>query len=185
MPDKKTSWIRFSVGWILCFLVRLLPFRPPNIEPVLAFQMPFAKNFGYLPGFVFAFFNIILYDLLTAGLGPWTFITAVAYGLIGIWAARFFRRRTGTRIQYASFAIWSTLFYDAATGLTLGPIFFGQSFLAALVGQVPFTALHLLGNVGFALILSPLVDKWLSAPEFSPKLWINHLPGRAPESTIR
>ena len=91
----KINWIKFGIGWVLCFFIRMLPFRPPNIEPVLAFQMPFAKRYGYFIGFVFAFLNIIFYDLLTAGLGPWTFITAVAYGSLGLWAAYFFRQRKG------------------------------------------------------------------------------------------
>jgi len=50
------------------------------------------------------------------------------------------------------------------TGLTLGPLFFNQPFAIALAGQVPFTALHLLGNVGLAFFVSPLVNKWISTP---------------------
>jgi hypothetical protein len=50
-----------------------------------------------------------------------------------------------------------TLFFDAVTGLTVGPIFFHQSFIASMVGQIPFTALHLIGNIAFAIILSPAI----------------------------
>ena len=54
-----------------------------------------------------------------------------------------------------------TLFYDAVTGLTIGPLFFHQSFIVSLVGQIPFTVLHLLGNVSFAIVLSPMIERWL------------------------
>lgn len=48
--------------------------------------------------------------------------------------------------------------YDILTGLTVGPLFFQQPFLQALMGQIPFTVLHLSGNVTLALILSPIID---------------------------
>jgi predicted membrane protein len=47
------------------------------------------------------------------------------------------------------------------TGLTVGPIFFHQSFFASLVGQIPFTVLHLVSNIVFAFALSPLIYNFL------------------------
>jgi hypothetical protein len=52
-----------------------------------------------------------------------------------------------------------TLFFDAVTGLSIGPLFFNQSFQGALWGQIPFTLWHLMGNISFALILSPAIYK--------------------------
>jgi hypothetical protein len=59
------------------------------------------------------------------------------------------------------FAIVGTLFFDAVTGLTVGPMFFHQSFISTFVEQIPFTALHLLGNVTFAIILSPAIYNFM------------------------
>ena len=33
--------------------------------------------------------------------------------------------------------------------------------MEALIGQIPFTALHLLGNVSFALVLSPAIYNFI------------------------
>jgi hypothetical protein len=93
---------------------------------------------------------------------------------VGLGAQFYFKNRSG-RKHYAIYAIMATLLYDAITGLTIGPLFFHQSFMVSLVGQIPFTALHLLGNVSFAIVLSPVIEKWLvkeekSALSVSPKV---------------
>ena len=123
--------------------------------------MPFSKKYGGLVGFSFAFLSIVLYDLITAKLGMWTFVTAGTYGVLGLWAYFFFRNRKMQKLNYVKFAIIGTLFFDAVTGLSIGPLFFGQSFSEAFFGQIPFTAMHLLGNVSFAIILSPLIYRFI------------------------
>ena len=155
----KKNWIRYILGFIGVLIIRLVPFRAPNIEPVLAAQMPFSKVFGVLPAFLFGSLSIIVYDLLTSGLGIWTIVTAVIYGLLGVVSFYFFKNRSGWK-NYAIFAFIATIVYDAITGLTIGPIFFGQSIMAAAIGQIPFTAMHLLGNVSFAIVLSPVIEMW-------------------------
>ena len=54
---------------------------------------------------------------------------------------------------------------QAVTGLTIGPLLFHQSFIVSLIGQIPFTLLHLLGNVSFAIVLSPAIERWLVKEE--------------------
>ena len=154
---------KFFAGWLLVFLVRLISFRPANIEPVLTAQMPFSKRCGAAAGFCFAFANMVIYDLFTSGIGVWTWVTAFAYGLLGILAALFFKNRESSALNYSLFAVGGTILYDALTGLTIGPIFFGQPFMAALIGQIPFTARHLLGNTIFAALISPALYRWVAA----------------------
>ncbi len=155
MEIYKKNWFKYTIGFVVCLLVRLIPFRPPNIEPILATQMPFARVYGGFAGFFFGFLSIIVFDLLTSGLGMWSFITAVAYGLLGLWAVVYFKNKKIGMWSYAKFAVMGTILYDAITGLSVGPLLFHQSFYTALVGQIPFTLLHLVGNVAFALVLSP------------------------------
>lgn len=171
---QKTSFdvVKMAVGWILSFVLRLIPFRPPNIEPVLAVQMPFTKRFGFVAGFLFAFINIVLFDVVTSELGLWTLITAVAYGLLALFTRWYFKNRKSSALNYAVHAIFATLIYDALTGLTIGPLFFNQSFMSALSGQVIFTVYHLLGNIVLAAILSPLIYRFLVA---NPKVSFNYL----------
>lgn len=158
MPMQNTyakNWFKFALGFVVCLLIRFIPFRPPNIEPILATQMPFSKAYGPVAGFAFAFWSVVIFDLIVGKVGVWTFITALAYGLLGLWASFYFKNKKNSTWNYAKFAVMGTLAFDIVTGLSVGPLFFGQSFMSALVGQIPFTAWHLLGNVAFALVLSP------------------------------
>ena len=165
MPNNnfgyKKNWLKFVIGFFICLLVRIIPFRPPNIEPILATQMPFSKAYGPSAGFLFAFASIILYDLLTGTLGRWSFITSVTYGILGIAGALYFKNRKPNSWNFAKFAVVGTLFFDAATGLTVGPLFFSQPFSEAFFGQIPFTLWHLLGNIPFALVLSPALYRYV------------------------
>jgi len=76
-------------------------------------------------------------------------------------------------MDYVRFAIYGTLFFDAVTGLTVGPIFFHQFIYRILVGQIPFTALHLLGNVTLAALLSPGIYNFFNS-EKEKRIRINH-----------
>lgn len=149
--------LKYVIGWVFVFLVRLLPFRPPNVEPVMTTLMPFSKRFGAVGGFLFAALSVALFDLVVGKIGMWTLLTAVTYGVIGILAFYFFKNRASTAWDYAAFAVIGTILYDALTGLTVGPLFFGQSFTEAFIGQIPFTIYHLVGNVLFSAVLSPVI----------------------------
>ncbi len=159
--DYKGGWIKFLVGWVVVFAIRLIPFRPPNFEPIMATLMPFSKRYGYVGGFLFAFFSIVLFDVATVKVGAWTWITAVAYGLLGIGAYVFFKNRAASAKNFLVYGIVGTIAYDAVTGLSVGPLFFGQPFMEALVGQIPFTLSHFAGTVVFSLLASPALYKWV------------------------
>lgn len=159
------NWIKYIITFVSVFAIRLIPFRAPNVEPIMTAIMPFGKVYGGISAFAFGFFSIVLFDSVTSGLGIWTLVTAVAYGLLGLGAHYFFKNRSGWK-NYALYAAVATIVYDAVTGLTVGPLFFHQSFLVSLVGQIPFTVMHLLGNVSFAIVLSPVIEKWVAKEEF-------------------
>ena len=161
METYKKNWFKFIAGFVVCFLIRLIPGRPPNIEPILGAQMPFSKAYGGGAGFVFAFLSVVLFDILVGKFGPWTFFTAVIYGILGIWALYFFKKRENSTKNYFYFAIIGTIFFDAITGLSIGPLFFHQPFMEALIGQVPFTGIHLIGNTFFAITLSPALYRYV------------------------
>lgn len=174
---EKSSFdlIKMIVGWVLTFILRLIPFRPPNIEPILAVQMPFTKKFGFLAGFLFAFLNMVLFDLVTGKIGLWTLLTASAYGLLALFSHWYFKNRKSTSLNFALHAVYATLIFDTLTGLTIGPLFFGQSFISALSGQFIFTVYHLLGNVTLAFVFSPLIYRFLVT---NPKISFAYLKQR-------
>lgn len=155
---------KYIVIFLSAFAVRLIPFRAPNVEPLMASIMPLSKKFTKFASFFFGFASIFLYDLVTSGIGVWTIFTALAYGLLGLGASYYFENKSGWK-SYATYAFLGTIIYDMVTGLTIGPIFFGQSFMVSLIGQIPFTAMHLIGNVSFAIVLSPVIEKWLVKEE--------------------
>ena len=174
---EQKNWLKFIFGIGVCLLIRLIPFRAPNLEPILATQMPFSKAYGAWAGFLFGVLSILTYDLVTNTLGIWTLVTGSAYGALGVMAHFYFKRFKGTALSYAGFAVLGTLLFDAVTGLTIGPLFFNQPFASAFFGQIPFTAMHLLGNVCFALLLSPVIYSFVikKKKKKNPTLFVNIL----------
>ena len=163
--NYKKDWLKFLIGWLSCFAIRLVPFRPPNVEPVLATTMPFSKKYGPEASFFFGFLSIVLFDLATQKVGVWTIVTAVTYGLLGLGSYFYFKKRKSTSLNYLKYAIFGTIAYDALTGLTIGPLVFKMPFMVALVGQIPFTINHLLGNIVLSVILSPALHRWVLTNE--------------------
>lgn len=157
----KRNWLKFVLGWGFVVLIQLIPGRSPNVESVLAGQMPFAKKFGWMTGFFFGFSVIIFYSIISGNGGPVMWITGATYGMVGVFAHLFFKKRRGKAKNFVIFSVFATIFYDLVTGLTVGPIFFGQTFMSALVGQIPFTLYHLAGNVVLAFFVSPLIYRWI------------------------
>lgn len=164
-----TGSLKFIIGWVAVFLFRLIPFRPPNFEPMLATVMPFSKRYGLLGSFAFGFLGIVLFDAVTSGWGNWTWVTALCYGSLGVAAHYFFMNRPATIQNFLVFGVPATIVYDAIT-MMIGPVFSGQSFALALAGQIPFTVMHLLGTITFSIFLSPALYRWViqsEALEFS------------------
>ena len=155
---NKKSFVSGTV-WLGVFCFRLLPppFRIPNVEPLLASVMPVSARTPLWAGILFAMSGIVVYDVITSGVGVWTLVTAGAFGLIATASHFYFSTKRQTRAHFVGFGIASTLWYDAVTGLTIGPIFWHQSLMQAIAGQIPFTLLHLIGTTLFAIVLSPAI----------------------------
>lgn len=170
-----TGSLKFIIGWVAVFLFRLIPFRPPNFEPMLATVMPYSKRYGILGSFLFGFLGILLFDAVTSGWGIWTAVTALAYGAVGIGSHFYFKNREASVGNFVGFGIVGTLFYDAVTGLTIGPLFEHQSFMVALSGQIPFTLMHLLGTTVFAIVLSPALYRWVVKNEVLEISLVRHI----------
>ena len=151
------GWVKILLVWSVNLALWFLPFRPPNVEPLLASVIPVGKNYGFFAGLLFCFFSILFHDAITASVGVWTWIVGVIYALLGagtVLLARFKNRYVANAI----YALVATLIFDAITGLAIGPIFFGQPFREALIGQIPFTINHVIGNVILAVALSPVLE---------------------------
>lgn len=159
-----TSALKFVIGWSAVFLFRLIPWRPPNFEPMLATIMPFSKRYGLLGSFAFGFLGIVLFDAFTSGWGAWTAVTALCYGTLGVAAHLFFKNRPANVRNFLMFGVPGTIGYDAIT-MFIGPMFDRQPLALALAGQVPFTLMHLAGVITFSVLLSPALYRWVVANE--------------------
>ncbi len=160
---KKFFSLKFILSFVCVLAFRLIKgSRLPNLELVNGTMMPFAKEGGAAAGFAFTVFSVVVFDIVSGTAGAWTAVTALTYGAIGACAGLWFKNRQFTRMQAAGFAAVSTVAYDLITGVIATPLMYPMSFEQALIGQIPFTALHLLGNICCAMVFSPLLYKLLT-----------------------
>ena len=163
---KPQNIVKYIIGFIVCILIRLVPFRPPNVEPITATIMPFGKKWGWLAGAFFGAASIVLYDTIhpTPGfprLGTWTLVTALMFGLIGVASGLYLKSKKNQIKYYLGFSIIATLAYDFITGPVMSSIIWKMPFSAALIGQIPFTLWHLGGNIAFSILISPALYAWV------------------------
>lgn len=167
--------IKIFIIFVGCMLFRLISLRAPNVEPIMASIMPISRKYGAFIAFAFSFLSIFLYDLITH-FGSWTWIVSITYGFVGIASYFYFNKFKTSIFNFAIFSFFATIVFDLVTGVLFAPIF-GQSMLSALALQIPFTALHLAGNIGFAVTLSPILNNWiLSEKMFLLKKNVNITP---------
>jgi hypothetical protein len=154
-----SAWVKMLAVTLFCVVWRMFPFRPPNVEPVLASLLPFGRRYGAVVGFLFICLNVLAYDTLTGTLSSWTLVVLVAYGIIGL-ASGMLRGRAGIG-WYVGFAVAATLFFDLVTGVLAGWLLFGMPFWTGFIGQIPYTINHLLGNVILSVALAPLLGRYV------------------------
>ena len=152
--------IKIVAIFIGCFLFRLLPFRAPNVEPLMAGIMPISRKYGAFFAFFFGFLSIFLYDAVTH-VGSWTWTVGITYGLVGIASYFYFNKFKTSVLNFVIFAFFATITFDFVTGVMFAPMF-GESYFTAFVLQMQFTLLHLAGSIGFAVTLSPILNKWIN-----------------------
>jgi uncharacterized membrane protein len=141
--------VKYIIGWCIVLLLRLIPFRPANVEPLMATLMPFSKKYGALGGFVFASLSMVIYDAITGKLGSWTLWTSLTYGVIGALAYWFFKNRKGSVLSYVAFSVIGTLVFDIVTGVAMGPLLYGQPFM------------DLASSIVSSAVLSVAIERWL------------------------
>ncbi len=153
--------IKYIIGFLVCLLIRLIPFRPPNVEPVTATILPFGKKWGWIAAAIFGAASIVLFDLITLKIGIWTLVTAFMFALIGAASGLYLKKRENKARHYVGFAIIATLIYDFITGPIMSSMIWKMPFMQALFGQIPFTINHLAGNIVLSALLSPILYKWV------------------------
>jgi hypothetical protein len=166
---------KYGIGLAVVVALRLLP-HPPNVEPIMATMLPFAKKWGALSGMTFSLIAILGYDLLTGTLGPWSAVTAGTYAMLGVVAGLYLTSRASKVKYYLGVSIVGTIVYDAITGIGMGVLLFNQSLGVTVLGQIPFTLYHLAGNIVLAGIVSPALYRWvITNPVFETQRVVSKL----------
>jgi uncharacterized membrane protein len=148
---------KYVAGFVGTLIFRLLsPFLGLwNVSPLMATELAGSKAYGPWVGGLYGALSIAILDIIVGKAGTWTIITALTYGAIGAWGAYFFRNRSASPWNFVVGSIIGTLFFDFVTGILMGPLMYGQPWGEAIVGQIPFTLRHLVGNIFFASVLAP------------------------------
>ena len=166
---------KYFLGLSGVIILRLIP-HPPSVQPIMATMMPYSKKWGSFSGLMFGTLSILSYDLLTGTLGKWSLLTVGTYGFLGFLSGLYFKNRTSSIKNYVIFSILGTIIYDCITGFGVGMLIFNQTFNQTLVGQIPFTIQSLLGNIFFAILLSPLIYKFvIQNPSFEDQNILQNL----------
>lgn len=148
---------KYIFGFFGTFVFRLLSplFGLWNISPLMATELAGSKAYGPWVGGLYGALSIALIDVCVGKAGSWTAITAISYGLVGVWGAYFFKKRSASARNFFVASLIGTLFFDIVTGVCMGPLLYGQPWGEAFFGQIPFTIRHLVGNSFFAFALAP------------------------------
>jgi len=159
MRNAKLISAAFVVGAAAAGVALKAMGAPPNVEGLMPFVLALGLVFGPVYGFVNGLLIRALYDGYLSWAGPWTVFTSLSYGVVGLLAgfAGRFKRNWG-RLELTALAAGLTLVYDAVTMLAFGAML-GIPFAALVAGQVPFTLVHVAGNVVFVFLFAPVLAK--------------------------
>ena len=148
---------KYAAGFVGTLIFRLLSplLGLWNVSPLMATELAGSKAYGPWVGGLYGALSIVLLDIIVGKAGSWTIITALTYGAVGILGAFFFKSRSASAWNFVLASVVGTLFFDLITGVLMGPLLYGQPWVEAMVGQIPFTLRHLAGNMFFASVLAP------------------------------
>jgi hypothetical protein len=160
-----TGIVKFLLSGAFCNAFRLLRIIPNN-DPIMGCVLPFSKQDKWWYSPLFAFFTMISFDVITGMVGPWTIVTSLTYAGLGLLFYKVLRSKNARKTKvglkkYLGCGITGVLIFDVITGVLAGPLMFGMSFELALLGQIPFTLLHLASACGFIVLITPLLDRHL------------------------
>lgn len=136
-----------------------LPFMP-NIQPMTALLLIIALNIGIVDSLIVSLLSILLTNLFL-GMGPWTILQIISFGLVILLTSlvKYFYQPQSF-IRRIFFAIWAGfmgLVYGFVISYLNVRLYGMNNFWVYYLNGVPFDLLHAVGNVGFFIILEPMI----------------------------
>ncbi|WP_027107984.1 ECF transporter S component [Lacticigenium naphthae] len=137
----------------------------PNVQPVTVILMILTLALGIKEGLIVTVLSILLSNM-SMGMGVWTIAQIVSYSMIviiiGLLRLVKYDFPLFAKAALAGFLGYA---YGFIISLVQAPFFGIQNFWAYYLAGIPFDTMHALGNIGFYIILapvlSPLIDKFL------------------------
>ncbi|MCX6800752.1 MAG: hypothetical protein NTZ73_01025 [Candidatus Diapherotrites archaeon] len=153
--------IKFVLAVLAANAVRLLRFIPNN-DPIMAMMLPVSKKRNFVAAFLFPFLTMVSFDIITGYVGIWTVVTSLTYGGLGLLFAFIYgkEKKVGLKKYFFS-GVAGVLIFDFITGVLATPLMFGMSFEQALLGQIPFTLMHLFTVSIYIFTITPLIDRYV------------------------
>ena len=140
----------------------------PSVEPIIPFAVLAGLLFGAREGFALGGSAYIMSNFFIWGLqGPWTIFQALGAGLAGMIAGFAGKAKKPTWVDLVVLSVLGTVFFEAIMNISgafmgIGAGVFGLGLLAIplyFLTSLPFSLVHIISNVAFALALKPLL-KW-------------------------
>jgi len=151
----------------------------PNNDPIMGIMLPFAKQESVWIAILFPIITMVSFDFITFAVGPWTVVTSLTYGALGLFFYFFYKKIRKGKVgmkTYLGSGVFGVLVFDFVTGVLATPFMFHMSFEQAFLGQIPFTLMHLATATGYILIVTPLLDKHiLGNPVLDDKKFISYI----------
>ncbi|MGO2083218.1 ECF transporter S component [Vagococcus sp.] len=158
---NKTSSLYFItyVGLIstACYVGRIAFSFLPNIQPVTTILILTTLILGFKFGLSVAVVTLLISNLYL-GMGPWTFAQIGAY--LAIISLTFLLRKLlnkSTLLVKSLFCGLMGFVFGLVISLIQAPFFGLTAFLPYYLQGLSFDFLHAVGNVGFSLILFPIL----------------------------
>ncbi|MBI2597979.1 MAG: hypothetical protein HYW50_02175 [Candidatus Diapherotrites archaeon] len=153
--------LKFVASIVLVNSLRLVRLFPNN-DPIMGVMLPFSRQKNLWSAAFFAFIAMFSFDLITSGIGIWTWVTALTYAGLGILFHFYYKNKKKVSMKtYLGSGIFGVLIFDLITGVLFGPAMFGTPMELAFFAQIPFTLLHLLSASAYIVILTPFLDRHL------------------------
>ena len=146
------------VAWLTCLAIRL-SFSPLlYLDPFPGVFLLINRQLKGVNGFLFIASQFFCFDYLTNALGIWTILIAIAYSAIEFGLNHYTRQHSYTLSNGLLYTAIAVLSFDCIS-MTIGPLFFQQPLLSAVIGQIPFTLEHLVRASIFTTALNMLLQQ--------------------------
>ena len=155
-----TSKIAFLSVFAAFIVVGRLSFQfLPNIQPVTVMLICLAIYAGTRSAILLAIISTYVSNIFL-GLGIWTIWQIAGWALISLIAGLLAHQLKRTNVYI--FAIYCGLMaYVYGIVIQIGTFSYTGNFVGYYLASLPFDTLHAIGNIGFAIILGPILKRIL------------------------